>query len=301
MRLGSATKSGRCRYAVTVGSDEPRGGIGWQRILALGLLLGTVAAVASLQAFLGGAVDLSLLYFAVVLGGALFFPFPIAIALAAGTALVSVYVSRVSDSQLLVSFVARLILYGYAALLTNNWERERRKLARLTRVDELTGLYNLRALREQIPVWLGPAARSGRPMAVMMLDLDGFKVVNDRLGHQVGNDVLRRASDVLRVCSRIGDPVFRYGGDEFVILLSDTAAEGADTVARRITQALQQLRPSLADERIGVSFSIGIAIFPADGDSADLLIAHADEALYRAKAKGGGATVHWSEPAETAA
>lgn len=285
----------------SVGSDDRRGGIGWQRILALGLLLGTVAAVASLQAFLGGNVDLSLLYFAVVLGGALFFPLPVAIALAAGTALVSVYVSRVSDSQLLISFMARLILYGYAALLTNNWERERRKLIQMTRVDELTGLYNLRALREQIPVWLGPAARSGRQMGVMMLDLDGFKLVNDRLGHEVGNDLLRRAADVLRVCSRIGDPVFRFGGDEFVILLSDTGVEGADTVARRITQALQQLRPSLASDQTPLGFSIGIAIFPDDGTTAELLMARADEALYRAKKQGGGAVVHWAEPADAAA
>lgn len=280
--------------------DESQGGIGWKRVLALALLLGAVAAVASLQAALAGSVDLSLLYFAVVLGGALFFPLPIAVALAAGTALVSVYVTRAPDSQLLISFVARLILYGYAALLTHNWERERRKLIRMTRIDELTGLYNLRALREQIPIWLGPAARSGRQMAVMMLDLDGFKLVNDRLGHQVGNDVLRRAADVLRVCSRIGDPVFRYGGDEFVILLSDTGAEGADTVGRRITQALQQLQPSLGTDQIPLGFSIGVAIFPADGNTADLLIAHADEALYRAKAIGNSAIVRWGDSARAA-
>jgi len=172
---------------------------------------------------------------------------------------------------------------------------------RLTRIDELTGLYNLRAFRDQFPVWLGPAARSGRPMTVMMLDLDGFKAVNDKLGHQVGNDVLRRAADILRVCSRIGDPVFRYGGDEFVILLSDTGRDGADTVARRIAQALIQLRPFLVGDQIALAFSIGIAVFPEDGDSANLLIAHADEALYRAKSKGGGASEHWGDPATTAA
>jgi len=171
----------------------------------------------------------------------------------------------------------------------------------MTRIDDLTGLYNLRALREQMPVWLGPAARGGRLMAVMMLDLDGFKLVNDKLGHEVGNDVLRRAADVLRVCSRIGDPVFRYGGDEFVILLSDTGIDGADTVARRITQALLQLRPTLVGDEVTIGFSIGIAIFPADGDNADLLMKHADEALYRAKAQGGGAVVHWSDSVSAAA
>lgn len=282
-------------------ADEFRGTIGWRRILALGFLLATVAAVATLQAALAGSVDLSLLYFAIVLGGALLLPLPVALAMAGATALVSVYVTRGADSQPLISFVARLVLYGYAALLTNNWERERRRLMRLTRIDELTGLYNLRAFRDQFPVWLGPAARSGRPMTVMMLDLDGFKAVNDKLGHQVGNDVLRRAADILRVCSRIGDPVFRYGGDEFVILLSDTGRDGADTVARRIAQALIQLRPFLVGDQIALAFSIGIAVFPEDGDSANLLIAHADEALYRAKSKGGGASEHWGDPATTAA
>src|SRR5713101_2002662 len=276
-------------------ADDFRGTIGWRRILALGFLLATVAAVASLQAALAGSVDLSLLYFALLLA------LPIALALAGATAVVSVYVTRGVDSQPLISFVARLVLYGYAALLTNNWERERRRLMRLTRIDELTGLYNLRAFREQFPVWLGPAARSGRPMTVMMLDLDGFKAVNDKLGHQVGNDVLRRAADILRVCSRIGDPVFRYGGDEFVILLSDTGRDGADTVARRIAQALIQLRPNLVGDQIVLAFSIGIAVFPEDGDSAGLLIAHADEALYRAKSKGGGAAEHWGESGTTAA
>ncbi len=281
--------------------DESRGAIGWRRILALGFLLATVAAVAWLQAALAGGVDLSLLYFAIVLGGALLFPLPVGLALAAATALVSVYVTRGGDSQHLISLLARVVLYGYAALLTSNWERERRRLMRLTRIDDLTGLYNLRAFREQIPVWLGPAARSGRSMTVMMLDLDGFKVVNDRLGHQVGNDVLRRAADILRVCSRIGDPVFRYGGDEFVILLSDTGRDGADTVAHRIAQALVQLRPNLVGDQIALAFSIGIAVFPADGETAELLIAHADEALYRAKSKGGGAAEHWGESVTTAA
>jgi diguanylate cyclase (GGDEF)-like protein len=282
-------------------ANESREAIGWRRILALGFLLATVAAVASLQAALAGSVDLSLLYFAIVLGGALFLPLPVALTLAAATALVSVYVTRGADSVPLISFLARLVLYCYAALLTNNWERERRKLVRLTRIDELTGLYNLRAFREQVPVWLGPATRSGRPMTLMMLDLDGFKVVNDVLGHQVGNDVLRRAADILRVCSRIGDPVFRYGGDEFVILLSDTGRDGADAVARRIAQALVQLRPNLVGDQIALAFSIGIAVFPDDGDTAELLIAHADEALYRAKAKGGGATEHWGEATGAAA
>src|SRR2546428_2494316 len=281
-------------------ADEFRGTIGWRRILALGFLLATVAAVATLQAALAGSVDLSLLYFAIVLGGALLLPLPVALAMAGATALVSVYVTRGADSQPLISFVARLVLYGYAALLTNNWERERRRLMRLTRIDELTGLYNLRAFRDQFPVWLGPAARSGRPMTVMMLDLDGFKAVNDKLGHQVGNDVLRRAADILRVCSRIGDPVFRYGGDEFVILLSDTGRDGADTVARRIAQALQQLQPSLGADQIALGFSIGVAMFPADGDAADVLIAHADEALYRAKAIGNSAIVHWADSARAA-
>src|SRR2546428_2070392 len=124
-------------------ADEFRGTIGWRRILALGFLLATVAAVATLQAALAGSVDLSLLYFAIVLGGALLLPLPVALALAGATALVSVYVTRGADSQPLISFVARLVLYRDCALPANKSEPGPRQPVRLQPLDELSGLLQL--------------------------------------------------------------------------------------------------------------------------------------------------------------
>src|SRR5256714_14416702 len=124
-------------------------------------------------------------------------------------------------------------MYGYAALLTNNWDQHRRRLMRMSRVDVLTGLHNLRALQEQLPTWLGPAARTGRRMALMMMDVDGFKEVNDRLGHGVGNELLKEVANLLRFAIRVGDEPYRFGGDEFVLLLSAADGEGGEIVATR--------------------------------------------------------------------
>src|SRR5207245_6550938 len=142
-----------------------------------------VAAVAYLERFLGGDLDLRLIYFLIVLCGAILLPRLLALAVAASVAIVSVGVSGAEGITLQVNGLTHLLMYGYAALLTNNWEQERRRLLRMSGVDELRGEHNQRSLKDQLPTWLGPAARTGRRMAVMMMDIDGFKSVNDRLGH----------------------------------------------------------------------------------------------------------------------
>jgi diguanylate cyclase (GGDEF)-like protein len=182
-------------------------------------------------------------------------------------------------------------MYGYAALLTSNWEQERRRLMRMSRIDELTGLYNLRALTEQLPIWLGPAARTGRRMAVVMMDVDQFKSVNDRLGHGVGNELLKEVANLLRFAVRVGDEPFRFGGDEFVLLLSDTDGPGAMVVAKRIQDVYRSMGQTLKGTNVEVSFSIGIAVFPDDGTEPEILLERADEALLEAKRSGAGKIV----------
>lgn len=269
------------------------------RILALAGLLLAVAAVGYLDR-VAGSLDPTLVYFMVALTGAVLLPLPVALLLAVAVAVVSSVLSGATELPLLVNLASRALIYGYAALLTGRWEGERQRLARMSRIDDLTGLYNPRALREQLPAWLGPAARTGRPMTVLMLDVDGFKAVNDHLGHGAGNEVLRDVAGVLRRAVRVGDAVFRFGGDEFVVLLSDTAAPGAWVVARRIQEtyhAMRQIEPATG---YSVSFSVGMASFPGAGATADDLLAHADSALYQAKRAGGGAIVQY-EPAASAA
>jgi two-component system cell cycle response regulator len=194
---------------------------------------------------------------------------------------------------LIINGLTHLLMYGYAALLTNNWEQERRRLMKMSRVDELTGLHNLRALQEQLPTWLGPAARTGRRMAVMMMDVDGFKSVNDRLGHAVGNELLKEVANLLRFAVRVGDEPFRFGGDEFVLLLSDADGPGAQVVASRIQDIYRSMGQTLRGTDVDVTFSIGIAVFPADGNTPEALLERADEALLEAKRTGPARIVRY--------
>jgi diguanylate cyclase len=275
----------------------PRAALGIRRIIGLALLLAAVAAVAYLEESFGGAFDLRLLDFLIVLSGAILLPRLLALAVAASVAVVSVGVSGVQGNALLVNGITHLLMYGYAALLTNNWEQERRRLMRMSRIDELTGLHNLRALQEQMPTWLGPAARTGRQMAVMMMDVDGFKSVNDRLGHGVGNELLKEVSNLLRFAVRVGDEPFRFGGDEFVLLLSDADGAGARVVAQRIQDIYRTMGQTLRGTDVEVSFSIGIAVFPKDGATGEVLLQRADDALLEAKRSAAGSIVRYQERA----
>jgi diguanylate cyclase (GGDEF)-like protein len=278
-------------------TDPLRETVGIRRVVAMAVLLAAVAAVAFLNSSLAGELDLRLLYFLIVLCGAVLLPRLLALAIAAGVAVVSVGISGQQGIPLVVNGLTHLLMYGYAALLTNNWEQERRRLMRMSRVDALTGLHNLRALQEQLPTWLGPAARTGRRMAVMMMDIDGFKLVNDRLGHGVGNELLKEVANLLRFAVRVGDEPFRFGGDEFVLLLSDADAEGARIVASRIQDIYRSMGQTLRGTDVEISFSIGLAVFPEDGAAPSGLLARADEALLEAKRTGPGKIVRYRERA----
>jgi diguanylate cyclase (GGDEF)-like protein len=262
--------------------------VGVRRVIALALLLAAVAAVAYLEASVAGTIDLRLLYFLIVLCAAILLPRSLAMMVAAAVAVISTGLSGSQGTVLAINGVTHLLMYGYAALLTNNWEQERRRLLRMSRIDDLTGLYNLRALKEQLPVWLGPAARTGRRMTVMMMDIDGFKSVNDRLGHGTGNELLREVANLLRFAVRVGDEPFRFGGDEFVLLLADADSQGAMVVATRIQEIYRSMGQTLRGTDVDVSFSIGMAVFPEDGATPDDLLAHADQALLGAKRTGEG-------------
>src|SRR5204863_2460033 len=206
-------------------------------------------------------------------------------------------VTGVTGTALIINGLTHLVMYGYATLLTSNWEQERRRLMRMSRVDELTGLRNLRALQEQLPTWLGPAARTGRRMAVMMMDVDGFKAVNDHLGHGVGNELLKEVANLLRFAVRVGDEPYRFGGDEFVLLLSDADGQGAQIVATRIQEVYRSMGQTLRGTDVEVSFSIGIAVFPEDGSLPETLLRRADDALLTARRPGPATILRYQEPA----
>ena len=160
--------------------------------------------------------------------------------------------------------------------------------------DPLTGFFNHRYLHERMGEEVVRAQRNKRPLSVMMLDLDDFKLVNDTFGHLFGDRVLTWAAELIRATLRASDVPARYGGDEFAVILPETDADEAAHAAHRILEAFRD-QPFVGEQRgpVPIAASIGTATFPAAGRTATELIAAADRALYQVKREGrhGRATV----------
>jgi diguanylate cyclase (GGDEF)-like protein len=180
---------------------------------------------------------------------------------------------------------ARLVA-GYATLALANAERYHRAKERAF-VDDVTEVYNARYLLQATEREIQRAERSGKELSVLFLDLDRFKRVNDEHGHLVGSQVLRRLSEVLAECIRQVDTLARYGGDEFTILLVDTAHDAAYGVAERIRRTVADtLFEGEGGAPIRLTISIGVATSPLHAHERDALLDVADKAMYRAKSLG---------------
>jgi len=160
------------------------------------------------------------------------------------------------------------------------------KLARHAYYDNLTDLPNRRLFRSHLKQALTLARRNQRRIAVLFVDLDHFKTINDSWGHAAGDRLLQSAAKWLKSCLRASDVVARLGGDEFIILLPEIAqAEDATTVAEKLLSALR--KPFRIEGRdIFTSASIGISLYPDDGDGAEILMKNADQAMYCVKQDG---------------
>jgi diguanylate cyclase (GGDEF)-like protein/PAS domain S-box-containing protein len=162
----------------------------------------------------------------------------------------------------------------------------RLKMTHLAQHDFLTDLPNRLLLNDRITQAISLSRRHSKPLAVLFLDLDGFKHINDSLGHEIGDKVLQLVAHRLVACVRASDTVSRHGGDEFVVLLSEVADAGdAAFLAERILSALE-IPYAISERDVHLSASIGISIYPQDGHDADTLIKSADAAMYQAKGKG---------------
>jgi diguanylate cyclase (GGDEF)-like protein/PAS domain S-box-containing protein len=160
------------------------------------------------------------------------------------------------------------------------------KMAHLAQHDYLTGLPNRLLLNDRLSQAIAYAKRHTTQLAVLFLDLDNFKHINDSLGHAVGDKLLESVASRLVSQVRHSDTVSRLGGDEFVVLvLEDALAEHATITAEKILHALAAPH-HLAGHELHITTSIGISVFPADGDDADALVKNADAAMYHAKKKG---------------
>jgi diguanylate cyclase (GGDEF)-like protein len=177
-----------------------------------------------------------------------------------------------------------------ASLTATGLERVRlvEQLRSAADIDPVTGVHNHRYLQERLRQEVARSARSHSPLAVLMMDLDEFKPVNDRHGHADGDRVLHNVGATIMAEVRTSDIVARYGGDEFVVLMPDSDAAQAEAVARRVVSAIMGRRHELSDgSQVSVGVSAGLAIYPADGRTSAQLLQAADEAMYGAKRSGG--------------
>jgi diguanylate cyclase (GGDEF)-like protein len=187
-------------------------------------------------------------------------------------------------------------LAAQASIAIEN-ERLHRTVKRQAITDELTQLSNRRRFTETLAVEVRRAERFGDPLSLVLADLDDFKQINDRYGHQTGDEVLRRFADVLRENVRDFDLPVRYGGEEFAVLLPETDLDGGEQLARRLQTALLRLRlPEIGADRPPVTASFGVASFPSSR-TAEQLLSAADGALYRAKAAGKNRVVSTGDDA----
>jgi diguanylate cyclase (GGDEF)-like protein len=154
--------------------------------------------------------------------------------------------------------------------------------------DELTGLANVRAFHSILEQEIERSRRFNTPLALVMLDLDHFKQINDEYGHQQGDEVLALVADVLRDFSRDIDAPARYGGEELAVILPQTDAQGAEQLAERIREAVERLEIPRVDGEgsLRLQGSFGVASLPESAATREGLIAAADAALYRAKRAG---------------
>lgn len=188
-------------------------------------------------------------------------------------------VVRVADGQ-----GGTLNYIGFAKDLSES-VAARKRIEELAFTDPLTGLPNRVLLRERFEMAINYARRERKPFAVLFVDIDRFKQINDSLGHGYGDRVLVVVAERLRDCIRQIDTAARIGGDEFIVLLAGIDAAGAEIAARRVLNAIAQ-PVEMADMSFRLTVSIGIAMFPEDGAEADELIRNADSAMYTVKERG---------------
>jgi len=173
------------------------------------------------------------------------------------------------------------------------------ELEKRAQFDELTDLPNRRLFTEQLQKAMGRSQRNERPLAVLFIDLDRFKSVNDTLGHDIGDELLRKVASRLQKNLRIGDFSGRWGGDEFIVCLEDFGeTRNAAAAAQKLVLVLSD-KYDVHGSEVYTTPSIGIAIYPGAGETAERLIKAADLAMYQAKTRGGGRFQYYSSSLNT--
>jgi diguanylate cyclase (GGDEF)-like protein len=181
-----------------------------------------------------------------------------------------------------ILFGAIVVLYAYS--LMARIERHREHMAAQSNLDLLTGLLNRRGLEDRAAALFIDVQKEKRPLTVLFADLDGFKGINDALGHHVGDTVLRKVAGLITASIRASDVAARYGGDEFVVIMPDTDLRHATLVAERLQAAVAQWARS---GEVNLSLSIGMGAAPEHGQELAVLLERVDGAMYLSKQSSG--------------
>ncbi|HZZ83999.1 MAG TPA: GGDEF domain-containing protein [Anaeromyxobacteraceae bacterium] len=200
---------------------------------------------------------------------------------------------RLEDGARIHLGVSTVLKLAFADRVEAEYQR---KLAQGAMHEPLTGLYNRRHFMERLAAELAAAQRHQRALALLFVDIDHFKAVNDRFGHLAGDEVLRMVAYVLQGAVRKEDVLARYGGEEFVVLARETGATGARALAERVRKAVERSRCGWQEHELGVTVSVGAAVLSGlphyvPGETERNLLAAADRALYQAKAGGRNGSV----------
>jgi diguanylate cyclase (GGDEF)-like protein len=216
----------------------------------------------------------------------------------AGTLLGHGPFARQSPNESLLELQAFMGVNAVTAVAVAAVVRERKRLeaelAHLADHDSLTDVLTRRRFQEELAQQLNHCARYGTPAAVLFVDLDDFKSVNDRLGHQLGDTILVNVAKQLRARLRESDFLGRLGGDEFAVLLPQADGVQAQAVAQQLLQTIASDRTVVDGTAIGTTASIGIAVVPEHGKSVEELLARADAAMFEAKAAGRNQVRMWA-------
>lgn len=182
--------------------------------------------------------------------------------------------------------LAPILLVGYVTtMLSADTRNALSRVKLLSETDELTGIYNRRALLAILERSLNLSNRYGHPLSILMIDCDNLKDVNDTMGHQAGNVLLKQTVRAIQDQLRETDVMARYGGDEFVVLLPETLCTKSFEVAERIRHAAES-KLSIRQVQFTTTVSIGVACFPDHGKNIDVLLEKTDQAMYLSKNKG---------------